>query len=126
MYCQADFAVVAGNWISFPRSATALLCHSHPHWQRTESHNRAFLRSPLHTAHDRIHIAFHPPLLCRLEQDRFTPSILRIQRQSRFSVQPQVVSKKAGALLFLFSWCSQCASDGKSWEWPRRAGHWSE
>jgi hypothetical protein len=45
----------AGNAISFPRSVPAL-CHSHPHWQRTESHKRGFLRSALQTAHDLIHI----------------------------------------------------------------------
>ena len=45
--------------MSFPRSTTAL-CHSHPHWQHTESDNRGFLRSALHTAHDLIHMVFSP------------------------------------------------------------------
>jgi hypothetical protein len=34
-----------GNVISFPRSSPAA-CHSHPHWQRMESHNRGFLEVP--------------------------------------------------------------------------------
>lgn len=34
--------------------------HSHPHWQRTESHNRSFFKSALQTAHDLIHIAMLP------------------------------------------------------------------
>jgi hypothetical protein len=50
---QADSCVGVGNAINFLLSTTAL-GHSHPHWQRTESHNRTFLRSTLLTAHDRI------------------------------------------------------------------------
>jgi hypothetical protein len=34
--------------------------HSHPHGQRTESHNRSFFKSALHMAHDLIHIALLP------------------------------------------------------------------
>jgi hypothetical protein len=98
VYSQADFFVDARNSISFPRSS-AWPSHSHPHWQRMESHNRAFLRSALHTAHDLIHMIFphsepdrgstttsralvlrslsrfappHPPLSCQLAQDRYT------------------------------------------------------
>src|SRR5580765_6245758 len=56
---RAGFCVGAGNAISPPHSTTAL-CHSHPHWQRTESDNRGFLRSALHTAHDLIHMVFSP------------------------------------------------------------------
>jgi hypothetical protein len=55
VYSQADFFVGTGNAISFPRSSPALF-HSHPHWQRTESHNRGFFRNALHTAHDLIHM----------------------------------------------------------------------
>lgn len=49
--------VGAGKATTFPRSTPAL-CHSHPHWQRTESHNLGFLRSALQIAHDLIHIVF--------------------------------------------------------------------
>jgi hypothetical protein len=35
--------------MSFPLSYQT--CHSHPHWQRTESHGRASLKSALHLAH---------------------------------------------------------------------------
>ena len=39
------------------RSAkVSLPCHSHPHSHLTESDNRSFFRSALHTAHDRIHM----------------------------------------------------------------------
>lgn len=68
VYSQADFFVGAGNAISFPRScprSSPALCHSHPHWQRTESHNRGFFRSALHTAHDLIHM-----VLLHRESDR--------------------------------------------------------
>ena len=70
VYSQADFFVGAGNAISFPRSTPAL-CHSHPHWQRTESHNRGFLRSALHTAHDLIHM-----VLLHRESDRDLDSLI--------------------------------------------------
>ena len=56
---RAGFCVGAGNAICPPHSTTAL-CHSHPHWQQTESDNRGFLRSALHTAHDLIHMVFSP------------------------------------------------------------------
>jgi hypothetical protein len=55
VYSQADFCVATGNPISFSQTAPAL-CHSHPHWQRTESHNRGFFKNALHIAHDLIHI----------------------------------------------------------------------
>src|SRR5579863_1792236 len=61
--CQADFLVGAGTTISLPRFSSAL-CHSHPHWQRTESHKRGFFRSALHMAHDLIHMAFSPTFYC--------------------------------------------------------------
>jgi hypothetical protein len=35
-------------------------CHSHPHSQRMESVSLSFLKSDLHTAHDRIHMSFLP------------------------------------------------------------------
>jgi len=54
-YSQADFFVEGRNSIRFPRSS-GWPSHSHPHWQRMESHNRAFLRSALHNAHDLIHM----------------------------------------------------------------------
>ncbi|MGB8063919.1 MAG: hypothetical protein WCF26_18640, partial [Candidatus Sulfotelmatobacter sp.] len=60
---EADFFVGAGNTISLPRFSPAL-CHSHPHWQRTESHKHGFFRSALHMAHDLIHMAFSPTFYC--------------------------------------------------------------
>ena len=98
---QADFFVGAGNTISLPRFSPAL-CHSHPHWQRTESHKRGFFRSALHMAHDLIHMAFSlftHILLCRLKQDRFTLSIPACSATS-----PSFpFARKAGALMFCFS-----------------------
>ena len=64
VYSQADFFVGTGNAISFPRFSPAP-SHSHPHWQQTESHNRGFSRSALHTAHDLIHM-----VLLHRESDR--------------------------------------------------------
>ena len=42
----------------------SLLCHSHPHSHLTESDNCSFLRSALHTAHDRIHMMRLHPEYC--------------------------------------------------------------
>src|SRR5260370_42070666 len=41
---------------SFPDQLVCVTCHSHPHWQRTESQGLNFFKSVLHTAHERIHI----------------------------------------------------------------------
>ena len=49
----------------------SVACHSHPHWQRTESHNRGFFRSALHTAHDLIHM-----VLLHLESDKDLDSLI--------------------------------------------------
>jgi hypothetical protein len=46
--------------------------------------------------HTDLHLSFTPPLLCRLQQDRFTLSIPAYSTASRFSIQPQVIPKKAG------------------------------
>ena len=70
VYSQADFFVGTGNAISFPRSSPAPF-HSHPHWQRTESHNRGFFRIALHTAHDLIHM-----VLLHRESDRDLDSLI--------------------------------------------------
>jgi hypothetical protein len=35
-----------------------VLYHCHPHWQRTESHNRNFLNSDLQATQVRVHITF--------------------------------------------------------------------
>ena len=123
---QADFLIEGGNWISssrfLPQSPTALF-HSHPHWQRTESHNRGFLRSALHRAHDLIHMVLthlHRP---ELEQDRFTLSIAAYSADERFSLLQ--MSQESSVLMLSFL-CPQCATDGQSGEWPRGVGHWTE
>src|SRR5664279_1358584 len=73
---HADFFAGAGKAIGFLRSTPAL-CHSHPHSQRTESHNRAFLRSALQIAHDLIHIVFHPPHIVPIAVTPFHPQPAR-------------------------------------------------
>jgi len=95
-FAQADFFVCAGNTMTFARCAPAL-CHSQPHWQRTESHNRGFLRSALHTAHDLIHMVLLPSRI-------------------RFGL-----GFEGRALMLCLVGCSQCASGGTSGQWPRRA-----
>ena len=83
VYAQADFFVEGRNSMRFPRSS-ACPSHSHPHWQRIESHSRGFLRSALQMAHDLIHMvllhcesvtetALSDLLLCRLEPKRSFP-----------------------------------------------------
>ena len=103
---QADFAVGAGNTISFPRSTTAL-CHSHPHWQRTESHNLGFLRSALHIAHDLIHMILthlycadwsktvSPRASCAFSDEPVFPATHKLRRRQDFN-----------ALFLVFSVCS--------------------
>ena len=55
------FAIRASPlYASFPGQFVGVTCHTHPHWQRTESHSLSFFKSALHKAHERIHIALPP------------------------------------------------------------------
>lgn len=78
-----------------------------------ESHNRGFFRSALHTAHDLIHIAFHPLLLCRLEQDRFT-----LSTPALFSVG----RVEEGSALMLSFLCSPVCIGRIEWGMAPRCG----
>jgi hypothetical protein len=64
MWNSMIFAILGqSSYASFPGQLVCATCHSHPHWQRTESHGLNFFKSALHTAHERIHINRPPAKL---------------------------------------------------------------
>lgn len=118
-FTQADFLVGAGKATTFPRSTPAL-CHSHPHWQRTESHNLGFLRSALQIAHDLIHIVFTHRYCADLSK---TVSFLVVAAYSATSSLSRPITKEARSLkCYVFCSSSVCIEQIRVGMAPRCGG----